>query len=75
VQLQVPGAISATLAAELRTRPPEIVRPEALDSDLLGRLLDNRPDSLVAQGLAPDLPPLPIRTKMLQVRNRFDRSR
>jgi hypothetical protein len=41
--------VAAILAAELRTRPPQIECPESFDPDLLRRLLDNRPNGSVAQ--------------------------
>jgi hypothetical protein len=38
--------ISSVLATKLRVRPAQIVCPDVLDSNLLGRLLDDRPDRL-----------------------------
>jgi len=43
--------ISAVLAAELRASTAQVVRPEALDPDLPGRLLDHRPDGPAAHAL------------------------
>jgi hypothetical protein len=50
--------VPAILSAKLRTGPSEVVRTEALDADLLGRLFDDRPDGPVAQGRASNLPAL-----------------
>jgi hypothetical protein len=36
--------IAATLSAELRARPSQVVGTEPLDPDLLGGLLDDGPD-------------------------------
>src|SRR5271155_3850386 len=44
--------VPARLAAELGAGPPQVVGPEALDPDLLRRLLDDRPNGPVAQGIA-----------------------
>jgi len=41
--------IVAIFAAKLRARPAQIVCPEVLDSNLLRRLLDDRPNRPVAQ--------------------------
>jgi len=45
--------ISAVLATELCAGPGQIMRPESFDSNLLRRLLNDQPDSPVAQ-LVPD---------------------
>src|SRR5271156_1351144 len=44
--------VAARLPAELGACPAEVVGPEALDPNLLGRSLDDRPDGPVAQGTA-----------------------
>jgi hypothetical protein len=44
--------VSATLPAELRASPPQVVGSEALDTDLFCRLLHDRPDRPVAQTFA-----------------------
>src|SRR5271169_3069502 len=49
--------IAARLPAELGACPAQVVGPEALDPNLFRRLLDDRPDRPVAQGVA-DLPAL-----------------
>lgn len=41
--------ISAALSAELGASSAEVMSPKALDTDLLGGLLDHRPDRPVAQ--------------------------
>jgi hypothetical protein len=43
--------ISAVLSAEFCAGTPEVVRPEPLDPDLLGALLDDRPDGPAAHAL------------------------
>jgi hypothetical protein len=50
--------ITAVLATKLRARPAQIVCPEVLDSNLLRRLLDDRPNRPVAQLVADQLPAL-----------------
>jgi hypothetical protein len=42
---------AAILPTELRAGAPEVVRPEPLDTDLLGTLLDDRPDGPAAHAL------------------------
>jgi len=53
---------AARLSTELGTSPAEVMRSEALDSNLLRRLLDYGPDRPVAQALA-DLPALRDRSQ------------
>ena len=43
--------VAAVLAAEFGTSAAQVMRPEPLDSDLFGALLDHRPDGPVAQAL------------------------
>jgi hypothetical protein len=43
--------ISAVLSAEFGAGAAQVVRPEALDPDLFGRLLDHRPDCPAAHAL------------------------
>jgi hypothetical protein len=47
---------AAVLSAQLRAGAAQVVRPEALDPDLPGRLLDHRPDRPSAHALL-DLAP------------------
>jgi hypothetical protein len=57
--------IAAVLAAELGAGPAQIVRSEAFDPDLFGRLLDHAPDRPVAQTLPHDLATLQDRPEEL----------
>ena len=45
--------ITPALPTELGAGSPKVMRPQALDPDLLGGLLDDGPDGPIAQRLAP----------------------
>lgn len=56
--------VTAALSAELGTRPAKVMSPESLDSDLLGALLNDRPNGPVAERVPLHLPPfLPFKTE------------
>jgi hypothetical protein len=63
--------IASALPAELGAGPPQVVGTEAFDADLLGRLLDDRPDRPVAQA-CPHVAPF---ADPAQQRPRFDPGR
>src|SRR5271156_156873 len=54
--------VAPRLPAEFGAGPAKVVGPESLDANLLRRLLDDRPDGPVAQGVA-DLSALRDRTQ------------
>jgi hypothetical protein len=59
--------IAAVLATELRSGPAQVMGAEVFDSNLLCRLLDDRPDRPVAQLVANQLPALGKRPQQAAV--------